>query len=96
MRAPGINMGLKLTTDLSFYSGSSHHQREYENAASGVALADLGLHLWPPKDGTTVSRVVFQQEFLIFHELWSLLRVTDGQAQALTLKHLKNLGCQPL
>lgn len=37
--------GSELTTDLSFYAGSSHHQGENENAASGGALVDLGLQL---------------------------------------------------
>lgn len=88
--------GPELITDFSFYAGSSHHQGQNENAASGGALADLGLQLWPPKDGTAVSRVGSQQEFLISLQLRSLFRVTDGQAQTVTLKYLKNLGCQPL
>lgn len=70
--------GSELTTDLSFYAGWSHHQGENENAASGGALADPGLHLWPPKNGTAFSRVGLQQEFLIFHQLGSLFSTTGG------------------
>lgn len=52
--------------------------------------------LWQPMDGTAVSTVSSEQEFLIFHQLGSLSRVTDRQAQAVTLKYLKIFRCEPL
>lgn len=96
VRLQAATWGSELIADFRCYAGSSHHQGENENTASGGALADTRLHLWQPMDSTAVSTVSSEQEFLIFHQLGSLFRVTDRQAQAVTLKYLKIFGCEPL